>query len=357
MVVGFDWGRHQGPSVPACQRCRSIFWCASQGPKWSLEANHIEQGLEGKLDSANGRCSGYLPLSMGIFQSCYPIQALLDGMGFAHASFGKVCVSEIYILILIGPLAPSVPAMIATCSWTMNFLLRIFFSACRVWTLRVFETDFGYSWSLFTLLQERACLPGQAMFLARSLEEGLLLGHRKPKLQHQYFCSCRTFCWLQVDAALVDAASRSVRAARELKRSSPRLPHTSWRGSRSPGGDEEVRRLRARAILSLLERACKGPGHPDRQEFRKSAGFAWNKANVRIQDMDQNARFISDLWKRFLVDEEEDCRVNHGVNSKRRFGSSMKIHELNYENIPVIEDGRASVQGCDQLKRRVLFCA
>ena len=73
--------------------------------------------------------------------------------------------------------------------------------------------------------------------------------------------------------------------------------------------------------------------------------------------MDQNARFISDLWKRFLVDEEEDCRVNHGFNSKRRFGSSMKIHELNYENIPVIEDGRASVQGCDQLKRRVLFCA
>ena len=167
----------------------------------------------------------------------------------------------IYILILIGPLAPSVPAMIATCSWTMNFLLRIFFSACRVWTLRVFETDFGYSWSLFTLLQERACLPGQAMFLARSLEEGLLLGHRKPKLQHQYFCSCRTFCWLQVDAALVDAASRSVRAARELKRSSPRLPHL-LAGFEKPG-----RRWRGEEAAS--------PSHPLParalgQKFRKS---------------------------------------------------------------------------------------
>ena len=92
----------------------------------------------------------------------------------------------------------------------------------------------------------------------------------------------------------------------------------------------------------------------DRQEFRKSAEFAWNKANVRIQEMDQHARFISDLWKRFVVDEEVDCRVNYGFTSKRRFGSSMKVQELNYENIPIIEDGRDSVRGCDQLKRRVL---
>ena len=110
-----------------------------------------------------------------------------------------------------------------------------------------------------------------------------------------------------------------------------------------------------KALFSDLQSATLDCGvFLDRQEFRKSAEFAWNKANVGIQEMDQNACFISDLWKRFVVDEEVDCRVNYGFTSKRRFGSSMKIQELNYESIPVIEDGRDSVQGCDQLKRRVI---
>jgi len=94
----------------------------------------------------------------------------------------------------------------------------------------------------------------------------------------------------------------------------------------------------------------------DRQEFRKSAEFAWNKANVRIQEMDQHARFIADLWKCFVVDEEVDCRVNYGFTTKRRFGSSMKIQEMNYENIPVIEEGRDRLKACEQLKRRVVCC-
>lgn len=92
----------------------------------------------------------------------------------------------------------------------------------------------------------------------------------------------------------------------------------------------------------------------DRQEFRKSAEFAWNKANVRVQEMDQHARFIADLWKRFVVDEEIDCRVNYGFTSKRRFGTSMKVQELNYENVPVIEEGRDKLKGCEQLKRRIM---
>ncbi|CAL1142580.1 unnamed protein product [Cladocopium goreaui] len=90
----------------------------------------------------------------------------------------------------------------------------------------------------------------------------------------------------------------------------------------------------------------------DRQEFRKSAEFAWNKANVRIQEMDQHARFVADLWKRFIVDEEIDCRVNYGFTSKRRFGSSMKVQELNFENIPTIEECRDRLQAC--LKRRIV---
>ena len=85
----------------------------------------------------------------------------------------------------------------------------------------------------------------------------------------------------------------------------------------------------------------------DRQELCKSAEFAWNKANVRIQEMDQHARFVADLWKRFVVDEEIDCRVNYGFTSKRKFGSSMKVQELNYENIPVIEEGRDRLKACE----------
>ena len=92
----------------------------------------------------------------------------------------------------------------------------------------------------------------------------------------------------------------------------------------------------------------------DRQEFRKSAEFAWNKANVRIQEMDQHARFVADLWKRFIVDEEIDCRVNYGFTSKRRFGSSMKVQELNFENIPTIEECRDRLQACEHLKRRIV---
>ncbi|CAL1171366.1 unnamed protein product [Cladocopium goreaui] len=49
----------------------------------------------------------------------------------------------------------------------------------------------------------------------------------------------------------------------------------------------------------------------DRQEFRKSAEFAWNKANVRIQ-------------------------------------------ELNFENIPTIEECRDRLQACEHLKRRIV---
>ena len=91
----------------------------------------------------------------------------------------------------------------------------------------------------------------------------------------------------------------------------------------------------------------------DRGEFRKSGEMAWNKSNIRIQEMDHHARFIADLWKRFVVDEEVDCRVNYGFTSKRRFGISMKIQELNYENIPVIEECGDRRKCCEQLKRRV----
>jgi len=50
-----------------------------------------------------------------------------------------------------------------------------------------------------------------------------------------------------------------------------------------------------KALFSDLQSATLDCGvFLDRQEFRKSAEFAWNKANVGIQEMDQNACFISD---------------------------------------------------------------
>ena len=70
--------------------------------------------------------------------------------------------------------------------------------------------------------------------------------------------------------------------------------------------------------------------------------------------MDSHGRFMADIWKRFVVDEEIDCRVNYGFTSKRKFGDSMKVQELNYENVPVIEEVRDHLKGCEHLKRRVV---
>ena len=92
----------------------------------------------------------------------------------------------------------------------------------------------------------------------------------------------------------------------------------------------------------------------ERQEFRKSAELAWNKANIRIQEMSQRGHFISDLLKRFVVNEEIDCRVNYGFTSKRCFGTSMQVQELNFENIPIIEDSADRAKCCEHLRRRVV---
>ena len=39
----------------------------------------------------------------------------------------------------------------------------------------------------------------------------------------------------------------------------------------------------------------------DRMEFRKLAELAWNKANVRVQEMERGGHFVADVWKRFVV--------------------------------------------------------
>ena len=52
----------------------------------------------------------------------------------------------------------------------------------------------------------------------------------------------------------------------------------------------------------------------DRSGLRKSAELSWNKANVRMQEMDEKSRFIADLWKRYVVDEVQ--HENPGVESR-----------------------------------------
>ena len=77
---------------------------------------------------------------------------------------------------------------------------------------------------------------------------------------------------------------------------------------------------------------------------------------VMIQEVDEGSKFIADLRKRFIDGEEIDTRVNYGFTCKREFGRSLKIQELNYENIPVVEERRMpdSDEACRQLKRRVI---
>ena len=87
---------------------------------------------------------------------------------------------------------------------------------------------------------------------------------------------------------------------------------------------------------------------------QKSAELAWNKANIRVQEMESRGHFVADVWKWFVVDEEIDCRVNYGFTSKRCFGAALKVQELNFENIPVIEESRDRSKSCEQLRRRVV---
>ena len=48
-------------------------------------------------------------------------------------------------------------------------------------------------------------------------------------------------------------------------------------------------------------------------------------------------------------------RVNYGFTSKRRFGESMQIHEVNYENIRVVENAkRADGTPCEHVARRII---
>ena len=72
-------------------------------------------------------------------------------------------------------------------------------------------------------------------------------------------------------------------------------------------------------------------------------------------------KFLPDMWKRFVVGEEIDLRVNYGFTAKRRFAESIKTQECNYNSIPIIEmakdDGKEdTTKKGEALKRRILCC-
>lgn len=93
---GLRLGTTSRPLCPSMPRMPFHLWCASQGPKWSFEANHIEQGLDRKLDSANSRCSGYLPLSMRKLLT-YPNSSWWNGILPCLLRKVCVCVFQRYI--------------------------------------------------------------------------------------------------------------------------------------------------------------------------------------------------------------------------------------------------------------------
>ncbi|CAE7897821.1 unnamed protein product, partial [Symbiodinium sp. KB8] len=69
-------------------------------------------------------------------------------------------------------------------------------------------------------------------------------------------------------------------------------------------------------------------------------------------EMERGGHFVADVWKRFVVDEKIDCCVKYGFTSKRRFGTALKVQEL--ENITVREESRDRRKSCEQLRRKVV---
>ena len=70
--------------------------------------------------------------------------------------------------------------------------------------------------------------------------------------------------------------------------------------------------------------------------------------------MENHCHSVAEVWKRFVVDEEIDGRVNDGFISKRCFGAALKMQEPKLEHIQVIEESRDRNRPCEQLRRSVV---
>lgn len=94
----------------------------------------------------------------------------------------------------------------------------------------------------------------------------------------------------------------------------------------------------------------------DRKEFRKSAGEAWDHAVVRTNEGPPSPRIEGDIWKRLVVGELVDLRVNYGFTVKRSYGISYLSWDCNPTSLPVIErsGGGLDMKILNQLIRRIL---
>ena len=104
----------------------------------------------------------------------------------------------------------------------MNFSLRIFFSACRVWTLRQTSAILDLSW----LTRNEHVFQVKLCFLRAAFKRVFFWGTESLNFSIIISAAAEHFVDCRLTLPLWSAASRSVWAARELKRSSPRLPHT-----------------------------------------------------------------------------------------------------------------------------------
>ena len=50
----------------------------------------------------------------------------------------------------------------------------------------------------------------------------------------------------------------------------------------------------------------------EKQEFRKSGHFAWNKIAIRVQESSNDKLIRGEIWKRFATGEQIDLRPNYG---------------------------------------------
>ena len=58
---------------------------------------------------------------------------------------------------------------------------------------------------------------------------------------------------------------------------------------------------------------------------------------MRVQESDGRAQVVADLWKRVIVGEGINLRVNYGFTELRSFQETIKTQELNYDSIPAPE--------------------
>ena len=74
------------------------------------------------------------------------------------------------------------------------------------------------------------------------------------------------------------------------------------------------------------------------KEMKRSGHFAVGKRNVRIQEANAEHKIQPDIWKRFVIgDEDIDLKVNFGFTLKATFQNCIKTQEVNFSSMFMVE--------------------